>query len=315
MPGLTIIGSGHHVPGEPVTNDDPRAGHGHLRRVDPSAFGDRAALLRARGRGGSAALALPAAQRALESAGITAEELDYIIFGTMTPDFVLPGSGGLLGAELGIAGVPALDIRQQCAFFPFAMQIADSLSTSGVASTILVAGANAHAGFMPWDWEALETGRPSDEEAYRFATSHRATAVLFGDGAGALVCRPHPRAAEGYGLIGSLTKTDGSRHDHFFVPAGGVHAPPLLGGAGRRAHPEHARARALQVRRPAPPGGGAGALRAARDRARRHRLVHRAPGQRPHQRRGGREASASRSTRSRATSPASETPPTRPSRS
>jgi len=150
-----------------------------------------------------------------------AEARDYSVFGTMTPDFILPGSGGLLGAALGISGVPALDIRQQCAFFPFAVQVADSLMTAGVAETILLVGANAHAGFMPWDWEALREGADSDPDLYAFATQHRATAVLFGDGAGAVLCRPHERRDEGYGLIGSLTRTDGARHDHFFVPAGG----------------------------------------------------------------------------------------------
>lgn len=220
MPGLTIIGSGHHVPGRPITNNDlarvmdtsdewirPRSGIAQRHFAEEGQ--------------GVSQLALPAAQRALESAGLRPDDVDYIVFGTMTPDYVLPGSGGLLGAALGIPGVPALDIRQQCAFFPFAIQVADSLMTAGVAETILLVGANAHAGFMPWDWQALREGTESDPEIYQFATLHRATAVLFGDGAGALVCRPHPKREEGFGLLGSLTRTDGERHDHFFVPAGG----------------------------------------------------------------------------------------------
>ena len=207
-------------PGAPVTNDD-------LSRVMDTSdawIRPRSGIAErhfAREGEGVSDLALPAAREAIRSARLEPSDVDYIIFGTMTPDYVLPGSGGLLGASLGISGVPALDIRQQCAFFPFAVQIADSLMTSGAARTVLLVGANAHAGFMPWDWDALETGAPSDEEAYRFATSHRTTAVLFGDGAGALLCQPHPRRDEGFGLIGALTKTDGSRHDHFFVPAGG----------------------------------------------------------------------------------------------
>lgn len=220
MPGLTIIGSGHHVPGRPYTNHD-------LARVMDTSdewIRPRSGIAQrhfaAEGEGVSR-LAHPAAVRALESAGLAAEDVDYIVFGTMTPDYILPGSGGLLGAALGVPGVPALDIRQQCAFFPFALQIADSLATAGVAETILLVGANAHAGFMPWDWDALRDGREASPDAYRFATEHRSTAVLFGDGAGALVCRPHPERADGFGLLGALTRTDGSRHDHFFVPAGG----------------------------------------------------------------------------------------------
>ena len=220
MPGLTIIGSGHHTPGDPVTNDDlARVMETSDEWIRPrSGIGQR--YFAADGEGVSD-LAAPASRKALEAAGIEASDLDYIIFGTMTPDYVLPGSGGLLGSQLGISGVPALDIRQQCAFFPFALQIADSLMVANVAQTILIVGANAHAGFMPWDWKALNEHTPSDEETYAFATQHRATAVLFGDGAGAVVCRPHERRDEGFGLIGSLTRTDGDRHDHFFVPAGG----------------------------------------------------------------------------------------------
>ncbi|MGE0790046.1 MAG: 3-oxoacyl-ACP synthase III family protein [Sandaracinaceae bacterium] len=220
MPGLTIIGSGHYVPGEPVTNDD-------LARVMDTSdewirprSGIEQRYFASEGQGVSK-LAAPAAERALEAAGLAASDIDYIIFGTMTPDFVLPGSGPLLGAELGIGSVPALDIRQQCAFFPFAIQVADALTTAGAASTVLVAAANAHAGFMPWDWRALRQHEPSDPALFEFATQHRTTAVLFGDGAGAVVCRRHPKADEGFGLLGSLTKSDGDRHDHFFVPAGG----------------------------------------------------------------------------------------------
>ncbi|MCZ7684496.1 MAG: ketoacyl-ACP synthase III [Sandaracinaceae bacterium] len=220
MPGLTIIGTGHHVPGRPYTNQDlarvmdtsdewirPRSG------IEQRHFASEGE--------GVSDLALPAAQRALEMAGVTASEVDYIVFGTMTPDFILPGSGGLLGAKLGIPGVPALDIRQQCAFFPFAIQVADSLTTAGVAKTVLLVGADAHSAFMPWDWDALTEGTQSDPDAFTFATQHRATAVLFGDGAGAVLCRPHPKKDEGFGLLGSLTRTDGERHDHFFIPAGG----------------------------------------------------------------------------------------------
>ena len=220
MPGLTIIGSGHHVPGPPYTNDDlSRVMDTSDEWIRPrSGIGQR--YFAADGEGVSD-LALPASRIALEAAGVEASDIDYIVFGTMTPEFVFPGSGGLLGAKLGISGVPALDIRQQCAFFPFGLQVADALVTAGAARTVLLVGSNAHAGFMPWDWAALETGTKSDPETYAFATQHRATAVLFGDGAGALVCRMHPKKSEGFGLLSVAVHTDGDRHDHIFIPAGG----------------------------------------------------------------------------------------------
>ncbi|MFK7985735.1 MAG: 3-oxoacyl-ACP synthase III family protein [Sandaracinaceae bacterium] len=220
MPGLTIIGSGHHVPGAPVTNDDL----GRVMETSDAWIRPRSGIAQrhfANEGEGVSELALPAARAALESSGLEPSDVDYIVFGTMTPDYILPGSGGLLGAGLGIPGVPALDIRQQCAFFPFALQIADALLHAHVARTILIAGANAHAGFMPWDWDALRNHTPADPAQFEFATQHRSTAVLFGDGAGAVVCQRHPQADEGFGLLGSVTHTDGERHDHFFVPAGG----------------------------------------------------------------------------------------------
>lgn len=219
MPGITIVGSGRHVPGRPVKNDElsrvmdtsdewirPRSGIEQRHYV-------------AEGEGVSD-LAVVAAQKALESAGIDKSEVDYVIFATMTPEHVFPGSGALLGAKLGIPGVPALDIRQQCAAMPFGMQIADGLVQTGAASTILLVGAEAHAGFMPWDWETLFAegdARPTPEQ-YEFATKHRGTAVLFGDGAGALVLRRS--AHEGHGLLGAITKSDGRLADQIWIPGG-----------------------------------------------------------------------------------------------
>ena len=109
MPGITIVGTGSYAPGEPVTN-------GMLSHVMDTAddwifqrTGIRQRHFAPEGTGCSD-LAVEAAKRALESAGIAAEDVDFIIFATMTPDYVFPGSGGLLGAKLGIPGVPALQI-------------------------------------------------------------------------------------------------------------------------------------------------------------------------------------------------------------
>ena len=110
MAGLSIIGSGHYVPGRPYTNHD-------LARVldtNDEWIRQRTGIVQRHycpeGVGVSD-LALPAAQAALEAAGRRPEDLDYILFSTMTPDHVFPGSGSLLGAKLGCAGVPAPDLR------------------------------------------------------------------------------------------------------------------------------------------------------------------------------------------------------------
>jgi 3-oxoacyl-[acyl-carrier-protein] synthase-3 len=178
---------------------------------------------------GASDLAVPACRKAIESAGLAPEDIDYIIFNTMTPDYVFPGSGGLLGAKLGIPGVPALDVRQQCAAMPFSMQVADGLVNTGAAHNVLVVGAEAHAGFMPWrDWELLEGDRDgrAAEADYERATRHRGLSVLFGDGAGALVMCKSKRP-EG-GLLGCMVHSDGRGHGALRVEAGGFRRRPAL---------------------------------------------------------------------------------------
>lgn len=219
MSGLGIIGSGRYLPGRPYTNHD-------LARV----MDTNDAWIRQRtgieqrhfcpeGQGVSD-LALPAAQAALEAAGRAPEDIDYILFNTMTPDHIFPGSGTLLGAQLGCVGVPALDLRTQCAAMIFSFQVADSLLKSGAAHTILIVGSDAHAGFMPWrDWDILEedTDRRPSESDFDRATRHRSLAIIFGDGAGALVVEKSEGES---GILSVDLHTDGRYVDQLLIPAG-----------------------------------------------------------------------------------------------
>lgn len=226
MPGTTIIGSGHYVPGPPVTN---RA----LARVMDTAddwIQQRTGISQrhfAPEGTGASDLAVHAARRALESAELRPEDVDYVIFATMTPDYLFPGPGGLLGAKLGIPGVPALDIRQQCAALPFGLQVADGLVSSGAAETVLLIGAEAHAGFMPWeDWDVLygDADREVSKEAWERATRHRGLAILFGDGAGALVLRKSD--APGHGFLGAEVHSDGNMFKQIYIEGGGFRRRP-----------------------------------------------------------------------------------------
>lgn len=223
--GFEIIGTGHFVPGKPVPNE-------RLSRVmdtDDAWIVQRSGIKQRHYAGegqGASDLAVEAAKRALESAGIGPKDVDYIIFATMTPDYVFPGSGALLGAKLGIEGVPALDIRQQCAAMIFGLQLVDGLVKSGAAETILFVGAEAHAGFMPWeDWDVVEgrSDREPTAEARARANEHRALAVLFGDAAGALVFRKTDRDA---GLVSLKVHTDGRYAETLYVPGGGFRTRP-----------------------------------------------------------------------------------------
>jgi 3-oxoacyl-[acyl-carrier-protein] synthase-3 len=231
MLGFEIVGSGYFVPGRPITN----AALGRVMDTTDEWIFQRTGIRQryfAPDGVGASDLAAEASRRALENARLSPKDVDYIIFATMTPDYVFPGSGAILGDKLGIAGVPALDIRQQCAAMLFGLQIIDGLVKSRAAKTILFVGAECHAGFMPWkNWDLLERddGGPTDtpprvspEELER-ANAHRALAILFGDGAGALVFRATDRPA---GLVGMRLHSDGGHAEALHVPGGGFRARP-----------------------------------------------------------------------------------------
>jgi 3-oxoacyl-[acyl-carrier-protein] synthase III len=226
MMGFEIIGTGHYVPGKPYTNDD-------LTRVMDTSdewiskrSGIRQRHFAPEGVGATD-LGVEAAKKAILAAGISPQQIDYIIFATMTPDFLFPGPGPLLGAKLGLEGVPAIDIRQQCCAMIYGLQIVDGLIKSGAAKTVLFVGAEAHAGFMPWEnWDALDNKpghTPVTQEQRDKANAHRALAVLFGDGAGALIFRATDRDA---GLRGLKVHTDGAHADMLYVPGGGFRTRP-----------------------------------------------------------------------------------------
>ncbi len=228
MSGVTIVGTGRHVPGAPVPNDA-------LARVMETSdewIQSRTGIQQryfARDGQGPSDLGVKAAHNALDDAGIEAADIDYIIFATMTPDYFFPGSGPLLGAKLGISGVPALDIRQQCAAMPYAFQLANGLVQTGAAKTILLVGAEVHAGFMPWtDWDVVrsEAEREVTTEAYERATKHRGLAIIFGDGAAAMVLR-QSNAPDG-GFIGAELHSDGTSFDHLFVSGCGFRHVPYV---------------------------------------------------------------------------------------
>src|SRR5258708_20772286 len=189
MSSLSIVGTGRYSTGRPYTNHD-------LARVMETTdewIQQRTGIVSrhyAPNGVGASDLALEASKRALASAKVAPEDIDYILFATMTPDFILPGSAPILGAKLWAVGIPALDIRQQCAAMIYALQLSDAVLATGHAARILLVAAEAHAGFMPWtDWNLLDSadGPPPKPDAWARATGHRALAVLFGDGAGAWV--------------------------------------------------------------------------------------------------------------------------------
>lgn len=228
---MVVRGSGLYVPPQVVTNgmlgrimetsDDwviPRTGIRERRFVEPGI--------------GSAELGRHAAMAALDDAGLAPEEIDFIIFATMTPDHYFPGNGGLLAAHLGMKTTHALDIRMQCAGFLSGLQVADAFIRSGMYERILLVGAEVHSGLMPWPeavWDVMlgKSSGPCDPFWYERATSMRDRAVLFGDGAGAMVLEAND-SGDGRGFLGFSLHTDGSHWDKLYVPGGGCKSRPYF---------------------------------------------------------------------------------------
>ncbi|APR99401.1 3-oxoacyl-ACP synthase III family protein [Pajaroellobacter abortibovis] len=222
--GFEIIGTGSYLPGKPVKNQDL------MKTMDTSddwivqRSGIRQRHFAPDGVGASD-LGAEAAKKAIAAAQINPQDIDYIIFATMTPDYVFPGSASLLGTKLGLDGIPSLDIRQQCAAMLYGLHLVDSLIRSGAAKVILFVAAETHAGFMPWtDWSFVDSEEfVVSKEQWALASHHRSIAILFGDGAGALVFRATSREA---GLLGIDLHSDGRYADLLHVPGGGFRRRP-----------------------------------------------------------------------------------------
>jgi 3-oxoacyl-[acyl-carrier-protein] synthase-3 len=228
MSGITIVGTGRHVPGKPVPNDSLALVMDTNDEWIQTRTGIKQRHYAEDGQGVSD-LGLEAARIALQDANVAAEDVDYIVFATMTPEYFFPGSGPLLGAKLGIPGVPALDIRQQCAAIPYAFQLTNGLIESGAAETVLLVGADIHAGFMPWiDWGVVRSGvaKPIDSAVLERANKHRGLAVIFGDGAAAMVLRKSD--APDRGFIGAELHSDGRFFENIYVPGVGFRQIPYV---------------------------------------------------------------------------------------
>ncbi len=149
-------------------------------------------------------LALKASENAFENAGISKNEIDGIIVATLSPDHDFPGVGCFLQAKLGLTGIPALDIRQQCTGFLHALSIADSFIKSGQHKNLLVVGAEIHSKGID------KTSRGRD------------VSVLFGDGAGAVIIKQSTSDSPASShILSSRLYAEGSSAKELWVPAPG----------------------------------------------------------------------------------------------
>jgi 3-oxoacyl-[acyl-carrier-protein] synthase-3 len=198
-----IAGLGHYVPEKIVTNQYlstvmdtnnewiiERTGIEQRRWVDPSK--DTVANMSAK-----------ATRMALERARLSEKDIDFIILATITPDYFFPGSGVLLGRELGLEGIPALDIRNACSGFIYALSVADQFIKTGMYKTVLVIGAEIQS-------TALDV-----------STRGRNTAVIFGDGAGAAILRPSDKP----GVLSTHLHADGRYAEELYIKDPGSSRP------------------------------------------------------------------------------------------
>jgi 3-oxoacyl-[acyl-carrier-protein] synthase III len=176
-------------------------------------------------------LGVAAAAEALKASGVDKDDLDLIIFATMTPDHFFPGCGGLLQSKLGIKDIPCFDIRQQCAGFLYGMQLADAQIRSGAARNVLLVGAETHTGFMPWTQDNYsylygKSSTPPTPEEYAWNTRFRNVTVLFGDAGAAVVLKAEEDGTRG--ILDCILRTNGSDCERIYVPGVGFKHRPYV---------------------------------------------------------------------------------------
>ena len=167
-----IKGIGHYVPENVVTNDDLSK----LMSTSDEWITERTGIKERRHRKNrndaeetTSYLGFKASQNALKMAGYTAKDIDFIVFATLSPDYYFPGCGVLLQEMLGCDTIGALDVRNQCSGFVYAMSVANAFIKAGQYKNILVVGAEIHSFGLD------------------FSDEGRGVSVIFGDGAGAVI--------------------------------------------------------------------------------------------------------------------------------
>ena len=207
-----IIGIGSYVPEKVITNGDLE------KTIDTSdswiveRTGIRERRVVAEGQATSD-LAAIAAERALADAGVGADELDLIIVATVTPDMVFPSVACLVQNNLKAVNAAAFDLTAVCSGFMYALVTGSTFIQAGLYKKILIIGAEALSTITDW--------------------TDRNTAILFGDGAGAVVLAEVP---EGFGILGVHLGAEGAGGDLLKVPAGGSRLPASADTVAQRLH-------------------------------------------------------------------------------
>ena len=211
-----VIGTGSYLPDRVVTNEEVARSLG----VPPARIERLTGIRERRWAAEHEApsdMAIAAGRRALDAAGCQASDIDAIILSTTSPDMAFPSTACFVQRGLGCRRVGAFDVSASCSGFLYGLSMAQAMIHSGQVGTCLVVASEVKSRFLD----------PNDE----------ATAMLFGDGAGAVILRgEEDQNPQWHGLLGVRLYADGSRHELIRVPAGGSRAPSSLDTLARREH-------------------------------------------------------------------------------
>lgn len=189
MRNARILGAGRYLPERVVTNDDLST----RMETNDEWIQQRTGIRQRRfsdGITGASDMGALAARMALDKAGLQPKDIGCIILATLSPDIAMPASACLLQNHLGLAGIPAFDVRNQCSGFLYSLAIADSFVRTGTFEHVLIVGAEVHSTCLD------------------LTTRGRDVAVLFGDGAGAVVIGPEPDPTKG--ILATRLHADGN---------------------------------------------------------------------------------------------------------
>jgi 3-oxoacyl-[acyl-carrier-protein] synthase-3 len=204
MPSTFVAGVGKYLPQQVVTNNDL------IKYMDTtdSWIQERTGIherrFAHRTEETTTTMGVAAAQQAIERAGTTAQDIDFIIFATLSPDYYFPGCGVLLQRAMQMREIGALDIRNQCSGFLYALSVADQFIKSGMYKNILVVGSEKHSFGLD------------------FTTRGRNISVIFGDGAGAVVLQATDEP--GTGILSTHLHSDGNSAELLAMYNPGTHA-------------------------------------------------------------------------------------------
>jgi len=204
MPRSRIAGIGMYVPEQIFTNKDLMK---YMETSDEwiqERTGIKERHYAHRTEETTATMGIEAAKIAIERAGTTAADIDFIIFATLSPDYYFPGCGVLVQREMKMKEIGALDIRNQCSGFVYALSVADQFIRTGTYKNILVIGSEKHSFGLD------------------MSTRGRNVSVIFGDGAGAVVLQPANQ--EGQGILSTHLHSDGESAEILAMYNPGTHA-------------------------------------------------------------------------------------------